>query len=129
MMNRGGLFVLIIFPKDKIRIYQTSQDQSKHGVDKYGKPRKGYSLKCIVGGDLQSVSPSESRHAYGTQTNNTHQLYLNPGTSIKNTDIIQAEGYTGFFEIVGDPIIYTKLVPHIMISLRHIPTEKVHIYD
>lgn len=114
---------MIIFPKDTVKIYQEISDP-ECGVDNYGKPRKCNKLKGVVEGDLQAVSPSESRHVFGTQTNNTHNLYLNPDTDIQNIDIVKVDGYNGFFKVVGDPMVHTKLVPHILVLLRHVQSGK-----
>lgn len=112
--------ILIFFPRDTIKIYQEISDPEKCGKDQYGKPKKCKKLKCTVQGDLQNVAPSQSMQGFGTLTHNTHHLYLNQNTFIKNTDSIEVEGYNGYFEIVGEPMIYNSVIPHILVLLRHI---------
>ena len=89
------------------------------GVDMYGKPRTCNKLECIVRGNLQVTSSAESRYPFGTSKLNTHRLYLNPDVKIKNNNILKIEGYTGFFKVNGNPMVYDNLIPHIMVSLIH----------
>lgn len=114
---------MIFFRGDIVEIYEEISGR-ECGVDQYNKPRKCIQLRGIVDGDLQPASPNESRDAFGTKTNNSHKLYLDPNVKIENTNILKINGYTGFFEIVGTPMIYTKFIPHQLVSLRHIPHEK-----
>lgn len=111
---------MILFHTDTVEIYEEIIDSEKCGVDQYGKPRKCKHLRSIVKGDLQPVSADESRHSFGTKTSNSHKLYLDSTVQVENTDILKISGYKSFFKIVGNPKVYTKVIPHILVLLRHI---------
>lgn len=115
----------IFFHGDTVEIYEELSDNTKCGVDQYGKPRKCTKLKDIVTGDLQPASPNETRHSFGTKTSNSHILYLDLDVQVENTNILKVQGYKGVFRVVGDPQIYNKVIPHKLVSLRHIPGEKM----
>jgi hypothetical protein len=117
----------IFFHVDTVEIYEELSDTERCGVDQYGKPRKCTKLKDIVQGDLQSTSPNESRHAFGTKTSNSHKLYLDSDLKVENTNILKVRGYRGVFKVVGDPQVFDKLIPHQIVSLQHIPHEKMVI--
>lgn len=115
---------MILFRSDIVGIHeQISSEQC--GVDPYGKPRKCIRLRFVVDGDLQPVSSDESRHSFGTKTSNSYKLYLDQDVKIENTNILKINGYRGVFKIVGDLQVYDKFIPHIEVSLRHIPEERM----
>lgn len=90
--------MVIFFKGDTVEIYEQLTDNRECGVDQYGKPRNCTKLKDIVEGDLQSISPNESRHAFGTQPRNSHKLYLDIDVEVKNTNILKIHGYRGFLK-------------------------------
>jgi hypothetical protein len=115
---------LILFRSDTVEIYEQISSR-ECGVDQYGKPRKCIRLLSIVDGDLQPASSAESRDAFGTKTNNSHKLYLDLDVKIENTNILKVNRYRGVFEIIGDPQVYNKFIPHQLVLLRHIPEERM----
>ena len=112
---------MILFPKDTVHIYQNSKTG---GIDSYGKPLTCSQRIFTVPGDLQPLSPSESRYVFGDINTNTYRLYLNPDTQIKQDHLISIEGYTGFFKIIGTPQIYNTLVPHVEVLLQKIDNKR-----
>lgn len=115
---------MIFFHADTVEIYDEIFDSEKCGTDQYDKPLKCLQLRFIVEGDLQSTSPSESNRAFGTKTSNSHKLYLDIDVDVENSNILKIHGYKGVFKIVGDPEVFDKLIPHQLVSLRHISEER-----
>jgi hypothetical protein len=116
---------VILFPKDTITIYKKVRSSSICGADAYGQPLTCNKKIGEVRGDLQPLSPVESRQVFGEVNTNTYRLYLNPNTKINQNDIIEIGGYTGFFKITGTPQAYNTLIPHIEVLLQHFDTQKI----
>ena len=110
---------MIIFPKNKVEIFEEICDPTKFRADSYGKPLKRLIPRGMMEGDLQSATAREIRNAFGTTEQGDYILYLNHPKQIKNTFLLKIKGYNGFFEVVGDPKIYNKFIPHLEVLLKH----------
>ena len=71
----------------------------------------------VVRGDLQPGNSKETMQQYGSSTQSTFTLFLPLGTDIKADDKIEADGYTGYFQVKGDPLQFRSLIPHMEINL------------
>ena len=108
---------MILFSRDIVEIYKEILDGSKCGYDHYDQPRKCMILSNIVQGNLQPLSPNESRQIFGTILQDNYRLYLEENVKIENNYKIRIKSIEGCFKVIGTPKQYKKIIPHIEVLL------------
>jgi hypothetical protein len=87
------------------------------GSDGYdNKPHCLMSIGTVIG-DLQPLTSVETMKEYGSTDQTAFKLNLNLGVDIKSADKIKANGYDGYFQVRGDPLIFKTLILHMEVNL------------
>jgi len=126
---------MVFFPNADIRIFREMPHGTPLGVDDNGNPvlldcgSDGYDSKpsCLmevemVVGDFQPQISTETTKDYGHSKQSKDLLNLDLDIDIRAEDkvkIIPHNGkeYKGFFQVIGDPLQFTTLIPHLEVSL------------
>ena len=106
----------MFFPNATVEIYDETADAEQFGVDEYtGEPKKGLTLQSTVQGDLQPLSPGQSLREFGAVIQGTYRLFLPINTQISCSSQVKVDGQ--LYQVQGDPMKRTALLPHIKVLL------------
>lgn len=106
----------MFFPNTTVEIYEETADAEQFGADEYtGAPKTGPVLQSTVQGDFQPLSPGQSLREFGAVIQGTYRLYLDVDVQISASSQVKVDGQ--LYQVHGDPMKRTALIPHIKVLL------------